>query len=84
MKLWYYFSEGCSCCKGYDKVARRVADVSGLEMEMVDISTFDDIEPLEGVPCIIIKDGKKIVYKRVGNVREEYLMKEINDVLCQG
>lgn len=82
MILYYYYSDGCSCCKGYDKVVERVAATYGLEVEHVDLSDITEFdEPLEGVPCVIIMDGGDMVYKSVGNLREEYLSREIERVV---
>lgn len=86
MKLYYYYSDGCSCCKGYDKIVDKVAGELGLAVEHVDLSTLmeNNVEPLEGVPCVIIREGDKMVYKHVGNLREEYLRQELEKVYGKG
>lgn len=82
MKLYYYYSDGCSCCKGYDLIVDKVAGELGLPVEHIDLSSLNDVnvEPLEGVPCVIIRDGDKMVYKHVGNLKEDYLLEELKKV----
>lgn len=78
MELYYIYSDGCSCCKGYSEVACKVADALKIKCHKQTISI--DGYNLRGVPTVIIvDDGGRVIYENVGNLPYDLLLKDIRE-----
>jgi len=81
MKVHYYYSNGCGCCKGYREVVERVCEAMSIPMTPIDIdATKVDVE-LRGVPTLILTDDEGIErYRSIGNLKEQYLLKAMEEL----
>lgn len=75
MKLYYYFTKGCSSCKEYNLVARQLAlDFNIDEVEEIDVGEQLARHSLKGVPTIIVEDEEgNEVFRSLGNTPIKYL-----------
>lgn len=81
-KLIYYTSKGCKSCKGYDNVVDKVSHELRIDSTYIDIDEGVIRHSIEGVPCLIIEDEKSsVLYKNVGNLSYDMLIKDIKEKL---
>lgn len=81
-KLYYYYSEGCSCCKGYREVVNKITQKLKMDASYIDIDSGIPTHHLDGVPTIAINDSQgKTVYKNVGNLPYDLIIKEIKKAI---
>ena len=82
MKAIYYYSNGCGCCKGYREVVERVCERFNLVMEPINIDNERVEVELRGVPTLILTDDEGIErYRSIGNLREQYLLKAMEELM---
>ena len=82
MKLKYYYSNGCKCCKDYLNTVMNVAAKLGVPLEVQDIDVVKADRTLQGVPAVyyLDDDGEEISHS-TGNLKEEYLFKAMYGVI---
>jgi len=82
MNLIYYYSEGCGSCKNYKEVVDKITQELKMDASYIDINNGIPTHHLEGVPTIAINDSQgKTIYKNVGNLPYESIIKKIKEAI---
>lgn len=76
MKIVYYYSESCRCCKDYEDVVDKLSTELKIKAQKRNIKDGVSHE-IEGVPSIIIEEGDSVLYKSVGNLPYDLLLEDI-------
>lgn len=78
MDLIYYFSDSCGSCKDYSSVVDKLATELKIKAQKQNIDVVIPSYKLSGIPTIILeKDGVEI-YRSVGNLPYDLLLKDVN------
>ena len=81
-KLYYSYSEGCGSCKNYKEVSDKITQELKMYASYIDIATGMPIHDLDGVPTIAINDSQgKTIYKHVGNLPYDSIIKKIKEAI---
>lgn len=82
MKIKYYYSDGCKCCKDYLATVVRVAAQMDVPVEVVNVEVVKADRELNGVPSVyLVDDNGEEISHTVGNLKGEYLFKELYGVI---
>lgn len=79
MKLYYYYSDSCGSCKGYEEVVDRLSIYLKTEAEKQNIK--DGVKHIiKGVPSIVVEnDAGEVIYESVGNLPYDVIIEEIGE-----
>jgi thioredoxin 1 len=78
MNLIIFYSDSCGACKDYLDVADKLARAFNLTLQKQNIDVVIPSYKLSGIPTIILeKDGVEI-YRSVGNLPYDLLLKDVN------
>lgn len=80
MEIVYYFSDSCGCCKDYSSTVDKLATELKITSQKRNIKD-GTAHKLDGVPTIILEDDSGVVYKSVGNLPYDMLIKDIKEKL---
>lgn len=81
-KLYFYYSDSCSCCKNYKEVVDKITQELKIDASYIDIATGIPTHHLDGVPTIAINDSQgKTIYKHVGNLPYDSIIKKIKEAI---
>ena len=81
MKLYYYYSDSCGSCKGYEDCVDRLS--TELKTETYKQNIKDGMKHnIRGVPAIVIEDDAgEVIYESVGNLPYDDVLKGIREVI---
>lgn len=82
MKLIYYFGDKCKSCKDYDAVVNKVSNELKIDSIYKSIDNSIITHSIDGIPTVIIEDDNgNVIYKNVGNLPYDNLIKSIRKVV---
>lgn len=81
-KLIYYYSDNCTCCKDYKDVVDKISSELQIDTAYINIDKGITRHHLEGIPTLVIEnDNATVLYKSVGNIQYDLIIKDIKDKL---
>lgn len=78
MTLWYFYSDSCGCCKDYSEVVDKLATALKIKAQKQNIDVVNPSYKLSGIPTVILEEDGVEVYRSVGNLPYDLLLKDIN------
>lgn len=81
MKILYFYSNSCGSCKDYERVVDRLSTELNIEAEKRNIEVMDSSFNLTGVPTLLLIKDNEEIYRSVGNLPYEYLLKAVNNAI---
>lgn len=79
MDLMYFYSNSCSSCKGYEEVVDKLATVLKIKAQKQNIDVVSPSYKLNGIPTVILEEDGVEIYRSVGNLPYDLLLKDINE-----
>lgn len=81
-KLIYYYSDNCTCCKDYQDVVDKISNELQIDTSYINIDKGITRHHLEGIPTLVIEnDNSTVIYKSVGNLPFNQIIKDIKNAI---